>query len=157
MPCPDMPKKPTPSLHCEKGDIHWFLLENPNPNVNSLKVRPFIIISRTNYKSKRVLVSPIQDLKNYVEEGRIKYPFHVPLLKSDYTFLDKDSIILLDQVYTIEKSELWQEWYIGKLKDFTALDNAIIYNFDLYESIKNGISELLDQYKDLYMQNFKRK
>lgn len=147
----------TSSEHCCKGNIHYYEVKNPNTNITSLKVRPFIIISRNNYNSKRVLMSPVQDLENYIENGKVKYPYHVPLLKSKYSFLDKDSVVLLDQVYTVEKTELFEELHIGGIDDFTELDNAIMYNFDLYESMQKGFADLLSQYKDSYSKDFSRK
>jgi mRNA-degrading endonuclease toxin of MazEF toxin-antitoxin module len=145
------------SSHCTKGSIHWFEIPEPNANISSLKVRPFIIIGRDNYKSKRVLISPVQDLENYIEDGKVKYPYHVPILKKDFSFLEKNSVILLDQVYTIEKIKLCEELFMGSIDNFTELDNAIMYNFDLYESMKKGISDLLSQYKDLYSKEFSRR
>lgn len=147
----------TQSTECIKGSIHWFSLSKPNPSITSLKVRPFIIISRTNPKSKRVLISPVQNLRNYIENGKVKYPYHVPLLKDNYAFLEKDSVVLLDQVYTVEKNELLKECYMGTINDFKELDNAIMYNFDLYESMLEGITELLSQYKGNHMSSFSRK
>ena len=145
-----------PSSHCLKGAIHWYIIKTPNINVNSVKKRPFIIIGRNNNNSKRVLVSPVQNLFNYTECGKVKYPYHVPLLKSEYDFLQKDSVILLDQVYTIAKEDLKENDYIGSINNFKELDNAITYNFDLYESIVEGMAELMAQYKDIYKHNFSR-
>ncbi|WP_252251306.1 type II toxin-antitoxin system PemK/MazF family toxin [Clostridium sp. VAP52] len=145
------------STHCTKGSIHWFEIPEPDRNISSLKVRPFIIISRNNHNSKRVLISPVQNLENYIENGQVKYPYHVPLLKSEYNFLEKDLVILLDQVYTIEKAKLYEELFMGEMSNFEKLDNAIMYNFDLYESIRKGITDLLYQYQDLYKKDFSRK
>lgn len=145
-----------PSSHCLKGAIHWYAIKTPNTNVNSVKKRPFIIIGRNNNNSKRVLVSPVQDLFSYIECGKVKYPYHVPLLKTEYDFLKKDSVILLDQVYTIAKEDLKENDYIGSITKFKELDNAITYNFDLYESIVEGMAELMAQYKDIYKHKFSR-
>lgn len=147
----------TESIHCTKGSIHYYEVKNPNTNITSLKARPFIVISRNNYNSKRVLMSPVQDIDSYIEDGKVKYPYHVPLLKSKYTFLDKDSVVLLDQVYTVDKADLYNELYIGEIDDFSELDNAIMYNFDLYESMQKGFADLLSQYKELYSKDFSRK
>ncbi|MCD3322055.1 type II toxin-antitoxin system PemK/MazF family toxin [Clostridium botulinum D/C] len=146
-----------PSTKCVKGAIHWFSINKPDAKVNSLKVRPFIIINRTNYKSSRVLLSPIQDLENYMENGQLKYPYHVALLKEKYKFLHKDSAILLDQIYTVSKDELFEECYIGSIDDFTELDHAIMYNFDLFESMFEEIDNMLHKYQDLYQEKFSRK
>lgn len=75
----------------------------------------------------------------------------------DYDFLDKDSIVLLDQMYTIQKSELWEEWYMGNLNDTTELDKAICYNFDVFESILATLSDFLKQYETEYKKEFSRK
>ncbi|HCL4455011.1 TPA: type II toxin-antitoxin system PemK/MazF family toxin [Clostridium botulinum] len=157
MACPDVPKNPTRSSHYQKGSIHYYEPLGLSNNINTIKVRPYIVIGRTNHKSSRIILSPISDITKYVENGKVKYPYHVPLLKKDFSFLDKDSIILLDQIYTVSKNELWEEWYIGGLTNFSQLDNAIIYNFDLYESILEGINGLLSQYKPSYSNKFSRK
>jgi mRNA interferase MazF len=59
----------------------------------------------------------LQDITNYQENGQLKYPYHAALHKNKYSFLDKDSVILLDQIYTIPKEELWEEWYMGSIKE----------------------------------------
>ena len=157
MPCPSVPKNPTPSSNCNKGCVHYFEPLGLINSINTNKVRPYIIISRTNDNSSRVIIAPITDIRNYIEKGKMKYPYHVPLLKRDYLFLDKDSCILLDQVYTVGKDELWQEWYIGKMEDTLELDKAISYNFDLYESIAKEFSRLISDFEDIYKKNFSRK
>lgn len=157
MPCPDIPEKPTSSKNCYKGAIHYFEPLGLNENINTKKIRPFIVISRTNHRSGRVIVSPITDIRNYIEDGKMKYPYHAPLLKKDNPFLDKDSCILLDQVYTIEKDELWEEWYLGDISDESELNKAISYNFNLYETIANEFVELIKNYEEDYKTNFSRK
>jgi len=117
MPCPAVPNGPTTTSHVKKGDIHWFDANSPYSNISSNKARPFIIIGRNNHRSTRVIISPLQDITNYQENGQLKYPYHAALHKNKYSFLDKDSVILLDQIYTIPKEELWEEWYMGSIKE----------------------------------------
>lgn len=157
MPCPSVPSTPTESSHYEKGCIHFFLPYGVNNSVNTEKVRPYINISRTNRNSSRVILAPISDIKNYIENGKVKYPYHVPLLKKDFPFLDKDSVILLDQVYTVAKNELWEEWYVGKITNTVDLDQAICYNFDLFESICVTFSDFIKQLEPEYQKNFSRR
>ena len=157
MPCPEVPEAPTPSKYCYKGAIHYFEPLGLSENINTKKVRPYIVISRTNIKSKRVIISPITDIRNYIENGKMKYPYHAPFLKKNNPFLDKDSCVLLDQVYTIEKNELWEEWFLGKVSDTTELDKAISYNFDLYETIAKEFTELINGFEKKYKEDFSRR
>ncbi|MFR5098996.1 MAG: type II toxin-antitoxin system PemK/MazF family toxin [Clostridium perfringens] len=143
--------------NCKKGDIFWYGQRDINPEITSMKVRPYIIIGRNNPKSKRILVSPVQKIDNYIEDGKLKYPYHVALLKKDHKFLTKDSVILLDQIYTISKEELYKENYMGTIKNYKELDDAITYNFDLYESMLEGIKGLLDSYQDVHREKYSRK
>lgn len=142
---------------CNKGDIFWHGQKNMNPEITSIKVRPYIIIGRNNPKSKRILVSPVQKIDNYIENGKLKYPYHVALLKRKHPFLYKDSVVLLDQIYTISKEELYKENFMGNIGDFKELDDAITYNFDLYESMLEGIKGLLDSYQSIHKEKYSRK
>lgn len=100
MPCPPYPDNPTSIVveHTEKGSIHWFDFESSDSSISSQKARPYIIIGRNNPKSKRIIICPISDIQYYLEQGttKLKYPYHAPLYKNDYPFLDKDSVVLLD-------------------------------------------------------------
>ncbi|MFX3643253.1 MAG: type II toxin-antitoxin system PemK/MazF family toxin [Candidatus Pristimantibacillus sp.] len=160
MPQPtSVPTNPTvvTALETEKGCVHWYDFNN-NSDPNAIKkIRPCIIIARSNPKSHRVIISPITDLTGYVEHGKLKYPYHAPLLVADHPFLDKDSVILLDQTYTIEKQRLYQEWYMGKVNDTSEIDKAIIYNYDLYEAIYTELRDLLTQFEPLHKTKFSRK
>lgn len=156
---PAVPTNPTPVTadEVEKGCLHWYDFNN-NPDPKAIKkIRPCIITARTNPKSNRVIISPVTDITNYVEHGKLKYPYHAPLLKKDYSFLDKDSVVLLDQTYTIEKAKLCKEWYIGKVSDTSAIDSAIIYNYDLYEAIFNEVKALVSRFEELHKSKFSRK
>lgn len=148
VPCPTKPNHPTPvqDMHTGKGCVHWYDV-GAAPGVGILKARPVIIIGRDKPLSKRVLVCPLTDPGSYIDPdtGKLKYPFHALLLKRQNPFLDKDSVVLLDQVYTVAKSDLCSEWFIGRVIDLAEVDNAILYNYDLFEHIGNLISDLLAQ------------
>jgi mRNA-degrading endonuclease toxin of MazEF toxin-antitoxin module len=126
---------------------------------SSNKARPWIIIGRNNPKSSRVILSPISGMEHYIEKetNQLKYPYHAPLYKCDNSFLDKDSVILLDQAYTISKEELHKDKYIGKVDKFQNIDNAIMYNYDLFESIKNAFADLVNQYQNVHKSKYSRK
>lgn len=161
MSCPDFPSNPTPIQmeHTEKGCIHWFDFDSSDCSISSQKARPYIIIGRKNPKSKRVIICPVSDIQHYLEPGtkKLKYPYHAPLYRKEYVFLNKDSVVLLDQVYTVSKDELCEEWYMGKIDDCSDIDRAIIYNYDLFESIYEAYAELLKQFAQVHRSNFTRK
>lgn len=161
MPCPMYPQNPTTVLseHTEKGCLHWFDIQNNAGSPNIQKARPFIIISRNNPKSNRVIACPISGIEKYLERGtqQLKYPYHAPLYRNQHSFLDKDSIVLLDQAYTISKNALCQEWYIGRIIDCAEIDKAIMYNYDLFDSIKQVYIDLLSQFPQQYQSQFTRK
>ena len=154
MHCPEVPNNPAPSTHLEKGCIHWFDSKPEYEDISSQKARPYIIIGRNNYKSARAMVAPLSDIEEYQKMGQLKYPYHAPLYVEDYSFLDKDSAVLLDQIYTIPKKELWQSWYIGKVENLRKIDMSLCYNFDLFETIsftsKKFIEEIEQWHKDKY-------
>lgn len=150
MPCPKKPDKSTEILqiHTLKGCIHWYdLTKSSDPDISSQKARPYMIIGTENPNSTRVIISPVSDRIHYVENGtdQLKYPYHAPINTQDNGFLEKDSVVLLDQVYTIKKSDLCEEWYMGKIADILELDKAILYNYDLFESVYQIYRELLEQ------------
>ncbi|WKV08061.1 type II toxin-antitoxin system PemK/MazF family toxin [Thermoanaerobacterium sp. CMT5567-10] len=167
MPCPALPKNPQKSTHFEKGCIHWFdLTGNSDPSIASQKARPFIIISRYNPKSSRVIICPVSDMIHYLEKDtygniiqppKLKYPYHAPLYKKDYPFLDKDSVVLLDQVYTVSKDELFEDWYMGQVVNTREIDEAIFYNYDLFASINEVIQDLLNSIENMHREKYSRK
>lgn len=166
MSCPIKPNNPTPISyeHTKKGTIHWFDLEdNSNPEISSQKARPYIIVGNSSYSSSRVIVSPITDRRHCLEKGtnKLKYPSNAPLNKKENPFLDKDSIVLLDQVNTVGKNELCEEWYMGEIKNVYAIDKAIMYNYDLFDSMfkiyQDLFKQLDGQAKSNYVKDYSRK
>ena len=167
MPCPKLSQNPKKSSNFEKGCIHYFDISgNSDPTISSQKARPFIIISRNNPKSNRVIVCPMSDMDHYLEKNsdrsiikpeKLKYPYHAPVYKDKYNCLDKDSVVLLDQVYTISKDELLEEWYIGKVDDTKAIDEAMFYNYDLFASINELVQDLMKSIEGKHIEKYSRK
>ncbi|MEK3879172.1 type II toxin-antitoxin system PemK/MazF family toxin [Paenibacillus sp. FSL M7-0420] len=162
MPAPALPSSPTRIKleNTDRGCVHWFnfsSLSVASANTMDL-IHPCIIIGKFRPKQDRVIISPITDISNRLtENGVLKYPYHAALPLADNNFLDKDSVVLLDQVFTVPKTDLCEEWYMGKVSNTQMIDEAIFYNFDLFESISNAFKELLSQYKGDYMKDFTRK
>jgi len=144
---PDEPSEKTIILdeHTLKGCIHWFEFTKDNKAKTIDNIHPCIIIGKDNLKSARVIISPISDAKNYCVNGETKYPFHVLLKKKDYSFLDKDSVVLLDQVFTIPKETLFEEWYMEKIEETRGIDEAIMQNYDLIQTVTDLLHEMVDK------------
>lgn len=158
MPCPDIPEDPTYSKHLDKGCIHWFDPEPQYEEISSQKARPYIIIGRYNHNSSKAIISPLSDIENYKEDDQLKYPYHAGLYVDDYNFLDKDCAVLLDQIYTIPKKELWQEWYMGKVdeNDLGKIDMSLCYNFDLFDTIYWTARKFIESIEDWHKNKYSR-
>lgn len=149
---PQKPIKPT-KIDIEKtfkGCIHWYEFKRDIKAKTIDDIHPCIIIGKDNPKSHRVIISPISDASNYTEKNEngeleVKYSYHVLLKKSQYTFLEKDSVILLDQVFTIPRSYLCEEWYMGKIDEVRKIDEAIMENYDLIQTVTELLHEMVDR------------
>lgn len=93
----------------KRGDIYYADL---NPVIGSEQggIRPVLIISNDigNKHSPTVIVAAITS-----KQTKSKLPTHTAV--SDFKELDKDSVILLEQIRTIDKQRLQQ--YIGLLPE----------------------------------------
>lgn len=161
MPHPQKPNEPT-LIDIEKtlkGCVHWYEFKRDIKAKTIDDIHPCIIIGKDNPKSQRVIISPISDAKRYTikdENGKLKviYPYHVLLKKSEYNFLDKDSVILLDQVFTIPRESLFEEWYIGKVIEVRKIDEAIMENYDLIQTVTDLLHEMIDRVANTKLSNF---
>lgn len=94
----------------KRGDVYYAEL---NPVIGSEQggTRPVLIISNDigNKHSPTVIVAPITSRVH----TKAKLPTHTSV--KDFDGLDKDSIILLEQIRTIDKQRLKQ--YIGMIPD----------------------------------------
>jgi mRNA interferase MazF len=117
-------------LTIKRGDIYYAEL---NPVIGSEQggTRPVLIISNDigNKHSPTVIVAPITSRIN----TKAKLPTHT--LINNFEGLDKNSIILLEQVRTIDKQRL--EQYLGMIPDdmVTRVDKALTISVAL-EKIK---------------------
>lgn len=110
----------------KRGDIYY---ANLNPVIGSEQGgrRPVIIISNDigNKHSPTVIVAPITSRIH----TKAKLPTHI--LIKDFDGLDRNSIILLEQVRTIDKQRL--EQYIGMIPDnvMARVDKALAISVSL--------------------------
>jgi mRNA interferase MazF len=110
-----------------KGDIYYADL-GPGLLSEQRGVRPVVILQNNygNEHLKNVIVAPI------TKQKKTDLPTHVKLLKSKFSFFKKDSIILTEQVKTINKKNLKN--YKGSLDDITMIkvENALQISFGMF-------------------------
>lgn len=95
------------------GDVYWFDFGGAVSGQRSFAgVHPALIIA----EAKRILPGTTEVIPLTGMENRRKgYDFHVPILKTHCSFLDKDSIAKVDQVYCVLNSDLPDQYYIGTI------------------------------------------
>ena len=118
----------------KRGDIYY---ANLNPVIGSEQggTRPVLIISNDvgNKHSPTVIVAPITSRIH----TKAKLPTHT--LINDFEGLDKNSIILFEQIRTIDKQRLRK--YVGMLSTviMARADKALAISISLRRSIMNEI------------------
>ena len=104
----------------KKGDIYYASL-NPVVGSEQKGERPVVVIQNNlgNKYSPTVIIAPLTEVIKKAD-----LPTHITIFRND--FLKYDSMILLEQLRTIDKSRLIS--YLGKLKDnqLQEIDNALI-------------------------------
>lgn len=110
----------------KRGDIFYAEL---NPVIGSEQggTRPVLVISNNtgNRHSPTVIIAPITSRTHM----KAKLPTHTEV--KDFDKLDKDSIILLEQIRTIDKQRLKQ--YMGMMPDsiMARVDKALAISISL--------------------------
>ena len=113
----------------KRGDIYYADL---SPVVGSEQggMRPVLIVQNDtgNRHSPTVIAAAITS-----QMGKAKLPTHIELSAQSYG-LSRDSVILLEQIRTIDKSRLRER--MGKLDNdtITKVDNAIAVSFGLNDT-----------------------
>ncbi|MEA4965597.1 MAG: type II toxin-antitoxin system PemK/MazF family toxin [Oscillospiraceae bacterium] len=111
----------------KRGDIYYADL---SPVVGSEQggTRPVLIVQNDtgNKHSPTVIAAAITS-----QTGKAQLPTHISLTGSSYG-LSKDSVVLLEQIRTIDKRRLRE--HMGRLDDtlMTKVDNAIAVSFGLH-------------------------
>lgn len=113
-------------MHTKKGDIYYADL-TPVIGCEQGGIRPVVIIQNNvgNRHSPTVIVATITS-----RTGKHPLPTHIKL-EGSFRGLHRDSMILLEQVRTIDRSRLRE--YIGKLDNsiMQGVDQAIAVSFGL--------------------------
>ncbi|NLW43485.1 MAG: type II toxin-antitoxin system PemK/MazF family toxin [Tissierellia bacterium] len=111
----------------KRGDLFY---ANLSPVLGSEQggIRPVVIIQNDvgNKYSPTVIVAPITSRMN-----KTKLPTHVKINASEKFGLPKDSVVLLEQIRTIDKQRLKDK--IGKFdkRRMSDIDNAILTSLEL--------------------------
>ena len=121
------------SLDIKRGDLFYADL---SPVIGSEQggVRPVLIIQNNigNKYSPTVIIAAITSQIN-----KAKLPTHIEISSSEYG-LNKDSVILLEQIRTIDKSRIIEGSYIGRV------DRATMKKIDEAMSISVGLENQRD-------------
>ena len=109
-----------------RGEIYYADL---SPVVGSEQggVRPVVIVQNNigNKYSPTVIAAAITSQIN-----KAKLPTHIEISREEFG-LQKDSVILLEQIRTIDKRRLKEKMGSVDENDMTAIDNAISISFGL--------------------------
>lgn len=97
-----------------KGDIYYADLSSSDQNLEG--VRP-VLIMQNNNGNKFAPTTIVAAITSRINTQKL--PTHVLLSKDEFSFLDIDSVVLLEQIRTIDKKRLKN--YKGHLDDLTML------------------------------------
>lgn len=110
----------------KRGDLVWLKPEiedinNLGENVQNIK-RPFLVISnnKNNVHSPTIQIAAVSK-----KIRKSDYPMHVLLKKEDYDCLRYDSIVLLEQVLTINKKFVQRKELSLSANDMKKVNKAI--------------------------------
>ena len=116
-------------IKVKRGDIIWLkkemLFELLGKSVQDLE-RPYLVISNNKNNDKAPTIN-IVSLSKQLKKAN--YPMHVLLEKAKYNGLKKDSVVLVEQIKTIEK--IYVKEKVGSLdkEDINKLNKAIFIQF----------------------------
>ena len=110
----------------QRGDIYYANL-TPATGSEQGGIRPVLIIQNDvgNHQSPTVIAAAITS-----QTGKARLPTHIDLSANTYG-LPKDSVVLLEQIRTLDKKRLRE--YMGRLdeKQMEKVDGAIAVSFGL--------------------------
>lgn len=99
-----------------KGEIYYADL-SPVLHSEQGGIRPVLIL-QNNVGNKYSPTTIVAAITSRIHKAKVST--HVPLSKEKFNFLKRDSVILLEQIRTIDKNRLRE--YRGKVDDYTMLE-----------------------------------
>lgn len=115
------------SCYCKRGDVFYADLGYRESSEQSGK-RPVLVLQNNsgNKHSPTVIVAPMTS-----QTHKSKLPTHVKIYKNNYPLLKKDSLILLEQIVTIDKCRLRDKVCHLNISDLNDVDMAIRVSLDV--------------------------
>jgi mRNA interferase MazF len=115
----------------QRGDV---FLVNFNPTVGSeiQKIRPALIL-QNNTANKYSPLTIVAAISSYQEDENL-YPVEVYIAKNSKTGLIKDSIILLNQIQTIDKQRIVKKLGCVELSIMEKVNKALQISFGIIRS-----------------------
>lgn len=111
-----------------RGELYYANLGDNNSTSVQSGIRPALIISndKGNKYSQTVIVAPLTS-----KIKRIDLPIHIPLTVDDENGLELNSVVLLEQLRTLDKSQILHK--IGKIcsKDLEGINKALKISLNL--------------------------
>ena len=99
------------------GDVYWYDFELRNSAHTIQDWHPTLVLQNDvgNRFSPTTIITPLTSAENI----RRMLPTHCLILKSEYPELDNDSIVKLEQIFTIERSDLADQLFITRFRKET--------------------------------------
>lgn len=134
MPRPNVPPKDRTTLRTIRwGEVYWYYFGQAKAGEHTIKDwHPALILQNDtgNKYSPTTIITPLTG----AEHVQRLLPTHCLARKTDYPALDKDSIVKLEQIFTIERSDLADQFYITRFSKETMREIyrklVISLNFD---------------------------
>ena len=109
------------------GDVYWYDFELRNSAHTIQDWHPTLVLQNDvgNRFSPTTIITPLTSAENANPNARLRLsvrrmlPTHCLILKSEYPELDNDSIVKLEQIFTIERSDLADQLFITRFRKET--------------------------------------
>ncbi|HID29936.1 MAG TPA: type II toxin-antitoxin system PemK/MazF family toxin [Desulfobacterales bacterium] len=119
MPRPDIPPGERTTLRTIRwGEVYWYYFGKVEADEHTIKDwHPALILQNDmgNRYSPTTIVTPLTG----AEKVKRLLPTHCLIRKADYPKLDKDSVVKLEQIFTIERAALADQFYITRFSKET--------------------------------------
>lgn len=120
-------------MEYQKGDILYADLGNRKNTHIQTGVRPVVVLQNNigNIFSDTVIVAPLTS-----KQKKMTQPTHVEIKKDITNGLDTDSIVLLEQIRTIDEDKILKKMGIVSETDLHNINVGLIKSFGLVEEVK---------------------
>lgn len=115
----------------KKGDLFYANLGKNKRTHIQVGIRPVVILQNDigNIYSDTIIIAPVTS-----KMKKIQQPTHIEILKDMTNGLENDSIVLLEQIRTIDKNQLLSKIGVVSEQDLHNINNGLIASFDLKEN-----------------------